>query len=72
MSFVEWATLVALLLVGVVGLYAGLATLMGKYTWQEETSPMGQRGKVLIVLLYLLGGAVTLAVAILWLLSRSR
>ena len=72
MSFVEWATLVALLLVGVVGLYAGLAMLVRKGAWQGEIILQGQREKILVVLLYLSGGAVALAVAILWLFFRSR
>ena len=72
MSFVEWTTLLVLLLVGAGGLYAGLATLVGKWTWQEKATTMGQRERVFVVLLYLLGGAVALTVAILWLFSRSR
>lgn len=72
MSFVECATLVVLLVVGAGGLYAGLATLVGKRMWQEKATTMGQREKVLVALLYLSGGAVALAVAILWLTSRSR
>jgi len=72
MSFVEWATLIVLLMVGTVGLYVGLTALVGKNTWQEEAITMGQREKVLVVLLYFSGGAVSIAVAILWLSSRSR
>jgi len=72
MSFVEWATLVVLLVVGAIGLYAGIASLVGRRLGQTTHVTRGQRERVLVALLYLLGGVAALAVAILWLLSRSR
>ena len=62
MSFVEWATLAALLVTGALGLILGVNKLVGKGAGQE---------RAFAALLYLSGGMVALAVAILWLASRS-
>ena len=62
MSFVEWTTLAALLVTGALGLIVGVSKIGGKGA---------SRARALAALVYLLGGIVALAVAILWLASRS-
>lgn len=62
MSFVEWTTLAALLVIGALGLIVGVSKIGGKGA---------SRGRAFAALLYLSGGMVALAVVILWLASRS-
>jgi hypothetical protein len=70
MSFVEWVTLLALLVVGSAGLYAGILSLVGKQVGQGQTPVANRRARFFSALLYLSGGGAALIVAILWLVSR--
>ncbi len=72
MNFVEWVTLLTLLVIGAAGLYTGVASLVSRRPGQKTTLATDHRERLLFALLYLSGGAVALLAAILWMASRSR
>ena len=59
MSFVQWATALGLLVVGLGGLYGGLASLAGRKLDFAGFSVQG-RGTLLVALLYFVAGVVSL------------
>lgn len=61
MSFVEWVTALALLLVGIAGIYNGILALLHREGSYDFYSVVGIRGLIL-GLLYGAGGVVALLV----------
>jgi len=69
MSFVEWATALALLVVALGGGYAGVMALISR---KVEVPPymVEGRGAFLLALLYFAGGAVALVASLLRFLAK--
>jgi hypothetical protein len=70
MSFVQWVTAAALLVVALGGGYAGVMALVRRKVEVPPYTVEG-RGAVLLALLYFVGGACALAAFLLLFLAKS-